>query len=115
MNCQIFEMKRTDLEKMGHSCGEAGPYPPNFKPGARLTMVVAWQAPSRSAVSSTKHKPSFPTVCAVIFMVVLAVAALLGTYYACELLAERVQNMQLLQYRRPQASISDVRKYANPR
>lgn len=115
MNCLALEMKRTDSAKIGKRCG-AWSYPRSFKPVARLTMVVAWQTPSRSGLASTKgHKSSLPAVCAVIFMVVLVVTAVLGTYYACELLAQRVQNMQLLRYSRPQASISDIRKYANPR
>ena len=116
MNAHAFEMKRSDLQMAGSTCGDAWDYPPSFKPAGRLRMFVAWQTSSEFDCASTREpKSPFHAFCAVIFMAVLVVTAFLGTYYACELLAQRVQCMQLLRYSRPQASISDARKYANPR
>jgi len=116
MNTHAFEVRWTDLEMVGKARGDAWGYPRSFKPAGRLTMVMAWQKPSGSDFALTKkNDSSFHAACAVIFMVIFAITAVLGTYYACELLAQRVQNMQLLPHSRPQASISDIRKYANPR
>lgn len=116
MNFQALEMKRTDLAEIGQMGGDGWPCPENFKPVARLTMVVTWQNTSVSDFSSAKkHASSVPATCAIIFTAILAVTAVLGTYYACELVLERVQNMQLLRYSPPQASISNIRKCANPR
>lgn len=116
MNAHALELKRMDLLKTGKTCMDASGYPHNFKPVAQLTVVMAWQTPNAPDFGSAKKQRCSPaTVCAVIFMGFLAVVAVLGTYYACELLVQRVENMQQLRYSRPQASISDVWKYANPR
>jgi hypothetical protein len=76
---------------------------------------VSWQRAIKSSATSTKRQSSTIASCTAIVMAVLAASAILGIDYTCDLLAQRIQYLQLQRYNRPRASYSDVMKSAGPR